>query len=173
VAPLERDEALAELTRRYFRCHGPATAKDFTWWSSLTVADAKRGLDMVGNELARAQDGVRTYWFADETLPAAARTPMAHLIQGYDEYVVAYRESRDVFYPARPSAAGAQPPFTHALILDGRLIGHWRFVPGTGSTAIVVRPYEPLRRREQRALDDAAARYEAYLGTSVRLRRGN
>ena len=28
---LERDQALAELTLRYFRGHGPATARDFAW----------------------------------------------------------------------------------------------------------------------------------------------
>ena len=35
-APLERDEALAELAGRYFASHGPATLKDFAWWSGLT-----------------------------------------------------------------------------------------------------------------------------------------
>ena len=34
-ATLERDEALAELTRRYFTSHGPATLQDFVWWSGL------------------------------------------------------------------------------------------------------------------------------------------
>ena len=33
---LERDEALAELALRYFTSRGPATVKDFRWWSSLT-----------------------------------------------------------------------------------------------------------------------------------------
>ncbi len=43
---LSRDEALAELTLRYFRSHGPATIRDFVWWSGLLTADAKRGLEM-------------------------------------------------------------------------------------------------------------------------------
>src|SRR5262245_3187645 len=34
-ATLKGDEALAELARRYLRSHGPATAKDFQWWSGL------------------------------------------------------------------------------------------------------------------------------------------
>jgi len=34
---LDRDEALAELTMRYFTSHGPATIQDFVWWSGLTV----------------------------------------------------------------------------------------------------------------------------------------
>ena len=40
---LSRERALAELVRRYFRSHGPATIKDFTAWSSLTVADTRVG----------------------------------------------------------------------------------------------------------------------------------
>jgi len=30
-----RDQALAELARRYFTGHGPATLQDFVWWSGL------------------------------------------------------------------------------------------------------------------------------------------
>jgi hypothetical protein len=39
---LAREEALAELSERYFTSHGPASLQDFTWWSGLTVADAWR-----------------------------------------------------------------------------------------------------------------------------------
>jgi hypothetical protein len=36
-----REEALAELARRYVEGHGPAQAADLAWWSGLTVADAR------------------------------------------------------------------------------------------------------------------------------------
>ena len=38
--PIQRDEALTKLAVRYFTSHGPATLKDFVWWSGLTVRDA-------------------------------------------------------------------------------------------------------------------------------------
>ena len=38
---LTREEALVELTRRYFTSHGPATARDFAWWSGLST-DGRR-----------------------------------------------------------------------------------------------------------------------------------
>ena len=50
---LTPEEALAELTRRYFTGHGPATLQDFSRWSGLTVADARQGVDLVGDALAR------------------------------------------------------------------------------------------------------------------------
>src|SRR5947207_3024980 len=48
---LARDEALAELTRRYFTSHGPATLQDFVWWSGLAAIDAKAGIEMVKPQL--------------------------------------------------------------------------------------------------------------------------
>ena len=66
---LERDEALAELTRRYFTGHGPATIHDFMWWSGLTMAEAREGLAMVGTALtSEAIDGV-THWLAAAVEP--------------------------------------------------------------------------------------------------------
>ena len=44
---ITQDEALAELTKRYFTSRGPATLKDFSTWSGLTLTDAKKGLAMV------------------------------------------------------------------------------------------------------------------------------
>ncbi len=62
---LAREEALAELTRRYFSGHAPATLKDFAWWSGLTVADAKQGIESLAGELASAEIDGATYWSAD------------------------------------------------------------------------------------------------------------
>jgi hypothetical protein len=59
---LDREEALAELTRRFFVSHGPATLKHFAWWSGLTIADGKAGLAMARQHLTRIEAGGRTYW---------------------------------------------------------------------------------------------------------------
>jgi hypothetical protein len=53
-----RDEALAELARRYFTSHGPATLQDFVWWSGLTTLDAKAGLEMAKQHLVQEVVGV-------------------------------------------------------------------------------------------------------------------
>src|SRR5947209_6158875 len=67
---LDRDEAIAELTMRYFTSHGPATIQDFVWWSGLTVVDAKAGLAMVTSQLLQEMIGAQTYWFPPSTPPA-------------------------------------------------------------------------------------------------------
>lgn len=176
--PLPRDEALAELTRRYFASRGPATVRDFVWWSGLTVADAKRGLAAAGPHLERLTTGDRTYWVAPPPSgppsPAgpADPEPAAHLLQGYDEYVIAYRESKDVFNAA--GLAGRVPaggtPFTHAVVVDGQVAGHWRRLPRARAITIEVQPVRVLAAAERDALDDAVARYGRFVGMTARWR---
>ena len=48
---LDRDEALALLTARYFRGHGPATVRDLAWWAGITLGDARAGVAMMASEL--------------------------------------------------------------------------------------------------------------------------
>src|SRR5687768_3402854 len=94
LAPrLGRDEALAELTRRYFTSHGPATFRDFAWWSGLTVRDAKAGVEMLGSAIDHRIANGLTCWFAGSvpvSRSAAAKT--AHLLPIYDECFIAYKD---------------------------------------------------------------------------------
>jgi len=64
---LKRDEALAELARRYFTSHGPATVQDFAWWSGLPVADARSGIGMLKHQMIHEDVDGQTYWFAAST----------------------------------------------------------------------------------------------------------
>src|SRR5260221_6650494 len=66
---LARDEALAELTMRYFMSHRPATIQDFVWWSRLTVADAQAGLAMATSHLQQETIHGQTYWTSPSTTP--------------------------------------------------------------------------------------------------------
>lgn len=160
---LQRDEALAELTRRYFRSHGPATIRDFVWWSGLKTADARRGL-----EINRARpvevDGLR-YWTISRASGGAQRPKTTvHLLPIYDEYLVAYRDHRAV-----PRAAYALGSFQHALLIRGQVAGTWRTISGNGGLLVDVRPLRRLTPDERRGLAQAVARYRRFLGVPVSL----
>jgi winged helix DNA-binding protein len=162
---LDRDEALAELTRRYFASRGPATLKDYLGWSSLTATQGKAGLEMVKEELEREVVDGRTYWFAPASNHGRPRSPVIDLVQGYDEYVMSYSESRDLLF--MPGRASARPldrtAFYHAILLDGRLIGHWRHVLEKGKAVIETQLDRRLSASEKQALTVAIERYGEFL----------
>lgn len=141
--PLTGDEALAELTRRYFNSHAPATAADFAWWSGLTVAEAKRGM-----ELAEIVD--------DES--PVEPVSSTHLLPAFDEYTVAYKDR---------SAIGHNV-LDPAVVIDGLVAGTWKRVLHRGEVEITISHFRPLTPKEQRALTEAADCYARFLGVTAR-----
>lgn len=91
AAPLDRDAALLELTGRCFATRGPATLKDFAWWSGLTLADASRGVQIAGRRLERAVIGDETYWLDPAARSQRKRSPIAHLLPNFDEYFIGFK----------------------------------------------------------------------------------
>ena len=97
---LERDEALTELARRYFTSHGPATLRDFVWWTGLAAADAKAGLEMVKADLMQEVVDGKNYWFSTSSVPAGGDgPPTACLLPNFDEYMIGYKD-RSAMFPA-------------------------------------------------------------------------
>src|SRR5678815_1059003 len=48
---MQRSQALTELATRYFASRSPATLQDFVWWSGLSPADARAGLESIQSQL--------------------------------------------------------------------------------------------------------------------------
>jgi len=167
---MPHDEAVAELTRRYFFSRGPATLKDYVRWSSLTVAEARAGLSMVMPELAQRDIDQRTYFFAKSAAGRRPPSPRIDLIQAYDEYVMSYSESKDVLQSSSPVTSGAVNVnmYLHAVLLDGQVIGHWRHSHGAKDVTVETALYRELTRAEVAAMDAATKRFGGYFGVEGR-----
>lgn len=162
---LPRDEALAELTSRFFRSHGPATMRDFGWWSGLTMADTKRGLE-INRAKSDVVDGL-TYWRVGNTAGPRKGVANVHLLPIYDEYLVSYRDREAV--PHGPTFVKSGPrtsvTFQHALVIAGQVAGTWRMTKAPVS--INVFPLRRLTRRERGQIEEAAEHYSRFVGMPV------
>jgi hypothetical protein len=171
VAPFDQltgDEALAELTRRYFVSHGPATLTDFVWWSGLTTNDARRGIALLDRDLERVEIGENVYW-TSVSAPKRSRDIDAYLLPAYDEYNVAYKNREVVFdQDSVPQITkwGALGP---TVMVDGRITGIWKTTGNDKSITIAVTPSRNLRKQEKLSVAKAAQRYAAYLGSDLRI----
>ena len=170
-APISHDEAVAELTRRYFRSRGPATLKDFVRWSSLTVAEAKAGLSSVSSQLRQRDIDGRTYFFEKPASGQPPSSPRIDLIQGYDEYVMSYSDSKDVLRSSdgRVTSRAINPNvYLHAVLLDGQLVGHWRHVRRAKDVTVETVLYRKLEKAETSAMDVAVKRFGDCFGIDSR-----
>lgn len=165
---LERDEALAELARRYFTGHGPATEKDLAYWATLTVTDVRRGLAAVGDELAHFSHDGRTYWHAPGEPPAAGQEPRGHLLQVLDEMYRGYQDSRYALDMAGLVPRMREPAIGMALV-DGQLRAWMKRTLAKDRVEFALTPLRPLETDEVDALHEAGERYGAFLGLPARL----
>ena len=170
---LERDEALAEIARRYFTSHGPATLQDFAWWTGLAAAEAKAGLEMVKAELMQEEIDGKHYWFSPLSVPAGEDgPPIACLLPNYDEYMIGYKD-RSAMFPALPEKPDSQAygriALNHTIIIDGIIVGSWRRERKNDGVVIRTKLFRPLDGAEKDALSMAVDRYGKFLGMPVSL----
>jgi hypothetical protein len=166
---LERDEAVAELVRRYFRSHGPAQIQDFTWWSGLTVTDTRTALALAGEDLQRRSLDGKEYWFDAAISPDGPPMPIAHLLPSWDEYTVAYRD-RSAALPPGGQLDPATFPYgilSSVITIAGRVRGAWRRTVVGGSTRIELRPVDRLNGAERAAVEAACLRMGDFLEVPV------
>jgi hypothetical protein len=170
VRMLDPDEALAEFTKRYFSTRGPATLQDFTWWSGLTMADAKKGLELVKPRFESQVIDGKTYWF-ENISPIKENSPTAHLLPNYDEYFIGFRDRRAIGEIVRQSKLDENNPafIAYVIIIDGQIVGGWKRTLRKDSVLVDFNPITKLTRDEKGAIIQAANLYGKFLGLAVKL----
>jgi hypothetical protein len=175
---LPREEGLAELTRRYFTGHGPAQPADFAWWSGLTLAEVKKGIEAVKSQLDSVTvDGKTFLWGRGKRGTAATRIaknaskePVIHLLPNYDEYFIGYKDRSSI--GDRIKASKAKPEKDafnlHILFVDGQVAGGWKRDMGKTAT-LAVTPVGKLSPAEKKALAAEAARFGTFAGMEAKL----
>ena len=151
--PKPRDEALAELARRYLTSHGPATSDDLMWWSGLTSKEAKESIALAG----------------PLPEPRVVTRPVVRLLPPFDEYTVAYRDRSAIIdkgFASRLNAGGGM--LNEVMVVNGRVAGNWKRTLRGTKVEIAIAPFRELTERERNAVDREAARYARFLTGGTR-----
>jgi hypothetical protein len=134
----DAEAALDDALRRFVGARGPVTADDAAWWLGLAKTPVRASL--------RGADGLETVLVDGvEMLVAAGAQGRGRagvmLVPGFDEWVLGYRDRSPIASPEMLAALvpGNNGVFKPAVLVDGRIVGTWRWPPQQGK-----RPVEPL-----------------------------
>jgi hypothetical protein len=163
---LSHEEALAELTLRFFTSHGPATVKDFSWWSGLTITDVKRALALLSSQVIQRVVEGETYWYATSQPFVTEPLDTGYLLPVYDEYTIAYKQHSAILNPAYLDKV-TDRFFTSAFVYKGDIIGMWRRTFSKQSVVIELMRLRPFTSAEQEAFVAAAQRFGEFLGMQI------
>ena len=176
---LAGEDALGELAMRYFSSRGPATIRDYVWWSGLTVKDAKAGIEKAGSALRKETITGVDHYMSREKMRQDS-TQAAYLLPAFDEYLVGYAERSAILAgPDMQGSAGKKPKegkktvvhsngtFVPVVVVDGKVAGTWSRKAKGGRVTITVNPFMRLERNAIAAIKDEAERYGRFLGTEA------
>ena len=168
-----RSGSVGELARRYFLGHGPAKLEDLAWWSGLPISVAREAINEVRHLLDEETINGNTYWSGPPGSPEEP-SPSLHLLPGYDEYIIGYRD-RDAVLDRdhTKEVLSSNGVFYPTVVIDGRVSGTWRTVRARKGLTIEVMPFSPLGKENVRSLKEVTALYEHFLGRSHTLKVKN
>ncbi len=171
MPPFDREAALAELARRYMRAFGPATDRDFAYWSGLALREIRAGLEAISEELEQVRVG-------DQTLLAlrgrAARLPRSgqlRMLGNFDTYLLGWK-NRDFSVPAEQRAAvkeGGGGWIRPVIIRDGVVIGGWRSSRKGGHLEISLDLADPADAGVREAIDAEISDIARFEGIEARV----
>lgn len=168
---IDRDAALTELAFRYFGTHGPATLGDFMFWSGMQTGAARAVLDMAAPGLHRERWDGQDYWMSPDIPTDTPAGRSVHLLAGFDEYVLGYKDRSAFLQPERTRDVITENGiFKPVVLIDGKVVGTWARTIGKDPVRIDLTPFGPLRKVERQAVVEAAERYGAFVGLPVSVR---
>ncbi|QIF02639.1 winged helix DNA-binding domain-containing protein [Roseimicrobium sp. ORNL1] len=171
---LEHDEAIAEIARRYFMSHGPATVTDFVGWTGLKVTEGRQGLEAVSGELHKDVIKGVEYWMAPSVAAAASpkvkgKSSTVHLLPGFDEFVLGYKDRTTVIPPEHMNkiVPGGNGMFMPTIVSRGQVVGLWKRTLKGKSAQVECMPFGKLTAAELKASGRQVARYGEFLGVET------
>jgi hypothetical protein len=122
---IDRDEALAELARRYLVGHAPADDRDLARWAGLPLRDARAGLAAIGSELAERDDGLVHLAKA----PPEPEVPGPRLLGAFDPLLLGWTSRERILGPHTHLVTmnGIFRPFA---LVKGRAAATWKLNRG-------------------------------------------
>jgi hypothetical protein len=167
---LSREEAIAELAKRYFTSHAPATMHDFHWWSGLPMSDVRTGLESIKSHLQSFEHDGKTYFTPKDQATIMPQDSLFFL-PAFDEYCVSYKSRDAVFRPEwQKEAITSNGIFKPIIVKNGQVIGIWKRTEKTKTVEVELRFFEKKNLPADAAIERSMAAFGAFLGKSVVLK---
>jgi Winged helix DNA-binding domain len=157
----------AELARRFFTGHGPASIQDLARWASLTISQCRDAVDGVKDQLdCVTVDGLEL-WFGPDA-PPARQSSGALLLPLYDELTLSYPVINFPQATGHPHTPG-EDLFVGSVIIAETNVGTWRRTVKGRKMIMEVALAPGVARRSGALVEAAASKLARFLGKELEL----
>ena len=153
----DREAAAAELLRRYLASRGPATLRDFAWWSKLPLSLVRRVFPLIRADFEENpgdEPGYQRAGLADEIRQVGRQASRPLLLPGFDEFILGYQDRLFALTAAdHPRLVpGNNGAFRRSAIAGGQVVGLWKRAGSPGRRRFELDEFGPLSERTRTSL---------------------
>jgi hypothetical protein len=172
---MSREEAIKKLTLTYFTSHGPATIKDFVWWSGLTTSDAKLGIEL-SKEITSTQIEDTVFYLNKKFSNVKKQEPSVYLLPAFDEYLISYsdrkiiledKNTQSLLKSGKLSLIHSNGIFKPIIVLNGKVVGTWKKQSYRNKVALTNIMFKKLSKEENNLLLESSKLYGNFIGSDL------
>jgi hypothetical protein len=168
---ISRDEAVSRLCSRYFRSHGAATLPDFVWWSGLTLADARKGIESCGNNMVKLDFEGQEYYCLKDVLDSSVLPDQTNLLPAFDEFLISYKDrTATIAKEDQPKAFSLNGIFYPTITYEGQTVGVWKRQVKKKQVSIETEMFPHFKKDIQAGIAAESERFGRFLGLEVFLK---
>lgn len=162
---LTKDEALAKLADRYFKSHSPATLTDFSWWSGLSVTEARHAIDLIKSNLIKDRYGNQNELLIHESSNCHFPTEdVFHFLPSFDEYLISYKDRNATLKEKhRAKAFNNYGTFYPVILHNGQITGNWKLHRNKSGMTIETSFFEKVPNLCKDLINKAEKRYKQFI----------
>ena len=165
---LSRDESLARLAQTYFNSRGPATLRDFIWWSGLPVRDARKALAMIENNLQEVNDEDDIYYLPDSSDFSTVMKDSVLLLPAFDEFLIAYTNRKvSINDKINKKAISNNGVFRPVIVVNGQVVGIWKRTSQKNKVFVEVTLLKTLKNSQLKKIEKEVTRLGKFLGKEI------
>jgi hypothetical protein len=154
--PIDHDQALAELARRFLAGHGPADEHDLAKWAGVRLGAARAGLAAIGSELTQRADGLVELSGSRDV----DELPPPRLLGAFEPALLGWVSRDPIVGGARRQLITTNGIFRPFMMVGGRAVGTWGLERG----AVALRPFGRLAAADREALGADGEDVRRFLG---------
>jgi len=169
---LSREHSLEKLAFKYFSSHGPATIKDFTWWSGLTVKEAASAMEMIRPSFITEKTDAGVYMLPGD-LNDSVFNEGTYLLPAYDEFLISYRDrSASMSLVHHKKAISDNGIFRPLIVINGQVAGLWK--KNIIKEKVIVEPslFKSYNKKIMNSIERKAEAFGNFLGKKTIMKFG-
>jgi len=174
---VSEEEALRSLARRYLAAYGPASIRDFAYWTGMRMREARPVFDSMSDSLVDVvvpeQRGTLLINEDDasDLLDTAERPFHARLLPQFDALIMGHKDKTRFIEPQiRSRVFLPRADVAATLLVDGRVQGVWTLRRGKKLWRLELSPFNKLSEEDVEGVEAEVERLQKFTGFETELR---